>query len=130
MTCTLAGVTRPGQYSLARPPNMGLRWFGWAPRGVAVMRGGRLVRDDLAVLLSERFTPGGAARAAPAQPLPAGGPRGPGRLPVSTTSLIGRERTIGEVARLLARSSARLVTWLSCGAGSKTPGRCWMRRWT
>jgi predicted ATPase len=81
---------------------------------------GRLVRDDLAVLLSERFTPGGAARAAPAQPLPPGGPRGPGRLPVSTTSLIGRERTIGEVARLLGRSSVRLVTLTGPGGVGKT----------
>jgi predicted ATPase len=81
---------------------------------------GRLVRDDLAVLLSERFTPGGTARAAPAQPPRPGGPRGPGRLPVSTTSLIGRERTIGEVARLLGRSSVRLVTLTGPGGVGKT----------
>jgi predicted ATPase len=81
---------------------------------------GRLVRDDLAVLLSERFTAGGAAPAAPAQPPPAGGPRGPGRLPVSTTSLIGRERAIGEVARLLGRPGVRLVTLTGPGGVGKT----------
>ena len=81
---------------------------------------GLLVRDDLAVLLSERFTPGGTARAAPAQPPRPGGPRGPGRLPVSTTSLIGRERTISEVARLLGRSSVRLVTLTGPGGVGKT----------
>jgi predicted ATPase len=81
---------------------------------------GRLVRDDLAVLLSERFTAGGAALAAPAQPPPQGGPRGPGRLPVSTTSLIGRERAIGEVARLLGRPRVRLVTLTGPGGVGKT----------
>src|SRR5262245_56950921 len=50
---------------------------------------GRLVRDDLAVLLSERFAAAGGRAAA------AGG-RGPRPLPVSTTSLLGRERAVGE----------------------------------
>ena len=60
---------------------------------------GRLVRDDLAVLLSERFAAaGGRGRgAAPA------GARGPRPLPVSTTSLLGRERAIDEVAGLVER---------------------------
>src|SRR5215510_7418487 len=44
---------------------------------------GRLVRDDLAVLLSERFA-GGAGQAAAAAPPPGHG-RGPRPLPVSTT---------------------------------------------
>ena len=81
---------------------------------------GRLVRDDLAVLLSERFTASAAAPAAPAQPPPPGGPRGPGRLPVSTTSLIGRQRAIGEVARLLGRPGVRLVTLTGPGGVGKT----------
>jgi predicted ATPase len=91
---------------------------------------GRLVRDDLAVLLSERF-----AAATPAQPptaLPppaqaqltatsartaAGGSR---TLPVSTTSLIGRERAIDEVADLIGQDGARLVTLTGPGGIGKT----------
>jgi predicted ATPase len=79
---------------------------------------GRLVRDDLAVLLSERFDAaggqaGGAARS------PEGG-RGLGRLPVSMTSLLGRDRAIGEVAGLIERSGVRLVTLTGPGGVGKT----------
>jgi len=81
---------------------------------------GRLVRDDLAVLLSERFAASETAPAAPVQPPPPGGPRGPGRLPVSTTSLIGRERAVGEVAGLLRRPGVRLVTLTGPGGVGKT----------
>jgi predicted ATPase len=77
---------------------------------------GRLVRDDLAVLLSERFAAGGGPDAAPS---PAGG-RGPRPLPASTTSLLGRERAIDEVAGLVARSGARLVTLTGPGGVGKT----------
>jgi predicted ATPase len=79
---------------------------------------GRLVRDDLAVLLSERFAAGGG-RVAAAAPSPAGG-RGPRPLPVSTTSLLGRERAIDEVAGLVERSGARLVTLTGPGGVGKT----------
>ncbi len=70
---------------------------------------GRLLRDDLATLLSERF----AAAATAAR-------RGPGPLPVSATSLFGREEAIGEVAGLLARSGVRLVTLTGPGGVGKT----------
>jgi predicted ATPase len=75
---------------------------------------GRMVRDDLAVLLSERFAAGqqGAAAAA--------GGRGPRPLPVSTTSLLGRDRAVGEVAGLVGRPGVRLVTLTGPGGVGKT----------
>jgi predicted ATPase len=79
---------------------------------------GRLVRDDLAVLLSERFAAAGG-RAPAVAPSPPGA-RGPGRLPVSTTSLLGRERDIGEVADLLGQPGVRLVTLTGPGGVGKT----------
>ena len=75
---------------------------------------GRLVRDDLAVLLSERFD---AARRLGAV---AASSRGPRRLPVGTTSLLGRERAIEEVAGLLELPEVRLVTLTGPGGVGKT----------
>jgi predicted ATPase len=77
---------------------------------------GRLVRDDLAVLLSERF----AAAAGPAAAATPAGARGPRPLPVSTTSLLGRERAIDEVAGLVERPGVRLVTLTGPGGVGKT----------
>jgi predicted ATPase len=79
---------------------------------------GRLVRDDLAVLLSERFA-AAAGQAAAAVPSPAVA-RGPRPLPVSTTPLIGRERAIGEVAGLFEQPGVRLVTLTGPGGVGKT----------
>ncbi|HEX5296748.1 MAG TPA: DUF4062 domain-containing protein [Streptosporangiaceae bacterium] len=79
---------------------------------------GRLVRDDLAMLLSERF--------AAARPRPAAGatappsPRGPRPLPVDATSLVGREEAIAEVAGLAGRPDVRLVTLTGLGGIGKT----------
>ena len=74
---------------------------------------GRLVRDDLAALLSERFAVGSAASPAPS----AAGSR---PLPVGTTSLLGREQAIDEVAGLLGRPEVRLVTLTGPGGVGKT----------
>jgi predicted ATPase len=76
---------------------------------------GRLVRDDLAVLLSERFATG----AGPAASRPAGG-RGPRPLPVSATSLLGRDEAVGEVAGLVESPGVRLVTLTGPGGVGKT----------
>ena len=64
---------------------------------------GRLVRDDLATLLSERF-----ASARRVTSVGAVGDRH--RLPVATTSLVGREDDVDAVSSLVVESTARLVT--------------------
>src|SRR6201985_3668919 len=72
----------------------------------------RLVRDDLAMLLSERFadrTPGPPAKVREPRPLPA-----------STTSLVGREHDIDEVVSLAERPEVRLVTLTGPGGIGKT----------
>jgi len=76
----------------------------------------RLVRDDLAVLLSEQFA---AARRPAAEPPPAHA-RGPRPLPADMTSLVGREQDIGEVTSLLGPPGARLVTLTGPGGIGKT----------
>ena len=75
----------------------------------------RLLADDLAVVLSERFA--GAAIGAGAE-LPAG--RRPRPLPAGTTSLVGREQAVDELAGLLARPGVRLVTLTGPGGVGKT----------
>jgi Domain of unknown function (DUF4062) len=70
----------------------------------------RLVREDLATLLSERFV---AGRAGPP-------PVEPHRLPVPATALIGREQAVDDVAGLIARGDARLVTVTGPGGVGKT----------
>jgi predicted ATPase len=79
---------------------------------------GRLVRDDLAVLLSERFAGAGGGPAG-AAPRPAGAP-GLRPLPVGTTSLLGRERAIEEVAGVVESPGVRLVTLTGPGGVGKT----------
>jgi len=74
----------------------------------------RLVGNDLAVLLSERFemsrAPDSAARGAPLA----------GALPVPATPLLGREREAAAVEDLVVRAGARLVTLTGPGGVGKT----------
>ena len=76
----------------------------------------RLVRDDLAVLLSEHFAAGRAATTERST----SATRGPRPLPVNMTSLLGRERAIGEVAELVERPDVQLVTLTGPGGVGKT----------
>jgi predicted ATPase len=78
---------------------------------------GRLVRDDLALLLSERFAATGDQAATAAPPARARSPR---PLPESTTPLLGRERAIDDVAGLLGQPEVRLVTLTGPGGVGKT----------
>lgn len=72
-----------------------------------------LVRDDLALLLTERFTTAAvAALGAPA--------RRPGLLPTPATPIVGREQELADVCKLLGQSAARLVTLTGAGGIGKT----------
>lgn len=81
---------------------------------------GRLVRDDLALLLSERFASGGGPVAGPASPASIRGRRVPRSLPATSTSLIGREQDIAAISTLLATPEVRLVTLTGAGGIGKT----------
>jgi predicted ATPase len=86
----------------------------------------RLVENDLAVLLSERFAVAAAGQAAVAAGQDAAaararaGAHGLRPLPVSTTSLLGREQDLDEVTRLIERPDVRLVTLTGPGGVGKT----------
>jgi predicted ATPase len=81
---------------------------------------GRLVKGDLALLLSESFVRrGGRGGRAPSAPSVGDG-RGLRTLPVTSTSLIGRDRDVSEVAALLEAREVRLVTLTGPGGVGKT----------
>jgi hypothetical protein len=74
----------------------------------------RMVGDDLAVLLSERFElTRPAVRAGGGAPLA-------GALPVPLTPLVGREREVTAVEDLVVREGVRLVTLTGSGGVGKT----------
>jgi predicted ATPase len=75
----------------------------------------QLLRDDLATLLSERFAAESAAATGPGSAR-----RRLRSLPAGTTSLVGRERDIDEVARLIQSPEVRLVTLTGPGGVGKT----------
>jgi predicted ATPase len=73
----------------------------------------RLVEDDLAVLLSERFEMARSGASAEDVPLA-------GTVPVPATPLVGREREAAAVEDLVVREGARLVTLTGAGGVGKT----------
>ena len=77
------------------------------------------MRDDLAVLLSERFA-AAKSRATVGVAASNGAQRGPRSLPVPSTTLFGREQDIVEVSKLLAKPGVRLVTLTGPGGIGKT----------
>ena len=81
---------------------------------------GRLVRDDLAVLLSERFAAADSGADRSPSPASSSDRRVPRSLPVASTSLIGREHDIAEVSKLLEKPEVRLVTLTGPGGIGKT----------
>ncbi len=84
---------------------------------------GRLVRDDLAHLLSERFASGQTSVPAGHRPSDTPPPRtalSPAPLPVGTTPLIGREKDIEKVTALHAQGGQRLITLTGPSGVGKT----------
>jgi predicted ATPase len=81
---------------------------------------GQLVRDDLAVLLSERFATAAGQADRSGAPASNTGRRATRSLPVTSTSLFGRERDIVEVSNLLEEPEVRLVTLTGPGGVGKT----------
>jgi predicted ATPase len=81
---------------------------------------GRLVRNDLAVLLSERFAAGGSGADRSPSPEASSSRRVPRSLPMTSTSLIGREHDIALVSKLLETPGVRLVTLTGPGGIGKT----------
>ncbi|GAA3210320.1 DUF4062 domain-containing protein [Microbacterium terregens] len=78
----------------------------------------RLVRSDLALLLSERFVSGAGARAG--RPLSEPETHSDRTLPITSTSLIGREDDIEAVLALLDAPDVRMVTLSGAGGLGKT----------
>jgi predicted ATPase len=79
----------------------------------------RLVRDDLATLLSERFAASRGDSASAESGQEPAKPRARS-LPASTTPLIGRDKAIDEVADLIQLPDVRLVTLTGPGGVGKT----------
>jgi predicted ATPase len=80
---------------------------------------GRLVRTDLAVLLSERFA-AGDDRPSRSSSSSKGSRRLPRSLPVALTSLIGRAQDVAAISKLLETDGVRLVTLTGPGGIGKT----------
>ncbi len=75
---------------------------------------GQLIEDDLALLLTERFTASLLAASTPMTDLPKSS------LPAPPTPLVGRERELLELRALLERPDVRLLTLLGPGGIGKS----------
>jgi predicted ATPase len=81
---------------------------------------GRLVRDDLALLLSERFATSARHLVPVTVPEPIIAAPRRRTIPVTSTELFGRQDDIATVADLLEQGGVRLVTLLGPGGIGKT----------
>ena len=81
---------------------------------------GRLVRDDLAVLLSERFVESAPRSADSPAITDAATGRNRRSIPLTSTSLVGRAADIEAVVALLESPDVRLVTLSGAGGMGKT----------
>ena len=72
----------------------------------------RLLADDLALLLAERFQGTGA--------LDSSDDRWPAELPAATSTFVGREAALAQLRDLLGERSARLITVAGPGGSGKT----------
>ncbi|MGH8984617.1 MAG: DUF4062 domain-containing protein [Acidimicrobiia bacterium] len=81
---------------------------------------GQLIRDDLALLLSERFTTSVGPAGRSASSALDTDRRSQRSLPLTSTSLIGREHDIAQISELLQTPEVRLVTLTGPGGIGKT----------
>ena len=80
----------------------------------------RLIKDDLALILTERFEMAVGSGRDAADPATPNTERRPSRIPISPTLFVGREDDVERLRGLLARDEVRLVTLTGPGGVGKS----------